>query len=87
MTKKTGLALLSLLIVITGLGAGAAHAYTPQSGARFNDPSGGRAAENVSMVHIRRSIESAKRGSIIRIATYSHSRKDITNALINACNV
>ena len=85
MIKKTGLALLSLLIVITGLGAGAAHAYTPQSGARFNDPSGGRAAENVSMVHIRRSIESAKKGSIIRIATYSHSRKDITNALINAC--
>jgi hypothetical protein len=84
-SKKTGLALLSLLIIFTGLGAGAAYAYTPNSGARFNDPAGSRAAENTSMIHIRRSIESAKKGSIIRIATYSHSRKDITNALINAC--
>ena len=76
---------LSLLIAITSLGAGAAYAYTPPGGARFNDPSGGRAAENTSMVHIRKSIQSAKRGSIIRIATYSHSRADITNALIDAC--
>ena len=85
MSKKTGLALLSLLIIFTGLGAGAAYAYTPQSGARFNDPAGSRTVENTSMIHIRKSIDSAKKGSIIRIATYSHSRKDITNALIRAC--
>ena len=85
MFKKTSMLVLSLLIAITTLGAGAAYAYTPPGGARFNDPSGGRAAENTSMVHIRKSIQSAKRGSIIRIATYSHSRADITNALIDAC--
>ena len=86
MTKKTSMLVLSLLIVLTTtMTAGAAYAYTPETGASFNDPSGGREAENRSMVKIRRSIESAKPGSIIRIATYSHSRKDITNALIDAC--
>jgi len=84
-TKKTGMLVLSLLIVFTGLGAGAAHAYTPGTGGRFNDPAGDREAINRSMVHIRKSIESAERGSVIRIATYSHSRADITNALIDAC--
>jgi phosphatidylserine/phosphatidylglycerophosphate/cardiolipin synthase-like enzyme len=77
--------LLSVLVVLGSLGVGAAHAYTPGTGARFNDPSGSREAVNRSMIHIRRSIESAKRGSIIRIATYSHNRADITNALIDAC--
>jgi len=84
-TKKTSMLLLSLLIVFTGLGTGAAYAYTPATGARFNDPYGNRAAVNNSMVHIRKSIQSAKQGSVIRIATYSHSRADITNALIEAC--
>ena len=85
MTRKTFSLLLSLLVVISGLGAGAAYAYTPESGARFNDPSGSREAVNRSMVHIRKSIESAKKGSIIRIATYTHNRADITDALIDAC--
>ncbi|MGA9746082.1 MAG: phospholipase D-like domain-containing protein [Nocardioides sp.] len=85
MLKKTTLLLLSLILVLGGLGAGAAAAYTPANGARFNDPGGDREAVNRSMVHIRRSIQSAKKGSIIRIATYSHSRRDITEALIDAC--
>lgn len=84
-TKKTFSLLLGLLVVISGLGAGAAYAYTPESGARFNDPGGSREAVNRSMAHIRKSIESAKKGSIIRIATYTHNRADITDALIDAC--
>ncbi len=71
--------------MLTGLSAGPAHAYTPETGARFNDPSGDREAVNRSIIHIRRSIMSAKKGSIIRIATYTHNRADITNALIDAC--
>lgn len=85
MTKKSILVLLSMVLATTTLGVGVAFAYTPGTGARFNDPYGDRAAENVSMVHIRKSIQSAKKGSIIRIATYSHSRADITNALVDAC--
>jgi len=84
-SKKTGMLALSLLMVMSALGAGAAYAYTPQSGGRFNDPSGDREAVNRSMIHIRRTIESAERGSIIRIATYTHNRADITNALLDAC--
>jgi PLD-like domain len=84
-TKKTGVLLLSVLIVLTGLGAGAANAYTPGTGARFNDPSGSREAVNRSMIHIRNTIQSAKRGSVIRIATYTHNRADLTNALLDAC--
>lgn len=77
--------LLGAVVMLTGLSAGAADAYTPETGARFNDPSGSREAVNRSIIHIRRSIMSAKRGSIIRIATYTHNRADITNALIEAC--
>ncbi len=85
MTRKSIALLLSALVILTGLGAGAAYAYTPENGARFNDPSGTREAVNRSMIHIRKSIESAKKGSIIRMATYTHNRADITNALIDAC--
>lgn len=85
MTKKTVSLLLGVLLMLSGLGAGAAQAYTPDTGSRFNDPSGTRETVNRSMVHLRRTIESAKKGSIIRIATYTHNRADITNALIDAC--
>ncbi|MGI8901601.1 MAG: phospholipase D-like domain-containing protein [Nocardioides sp.] len=85
MTRRTISLLLSALVMLTGLSASPAHAYTPETGARFNDPSGDREAVNRSIIHIRRSIMSAKKGSIIRIATYTHNRADITNALIDAC--
>ncbi|MGZ5417047.1 MAG: phospholipase D-like domain-containing protein [Nocardioides sp.] len=85
MTRKTIALLLGVLVVLSGVSAGAAYAYTPETSARFNDPSGSREASNRSMIHIRESIESAKKGSIIRIATYTHNRADITNALIDAC--
>ena len=85
MTKKSIIVLLSMLLATLTLGAGVAYAYTPGTGARFNNPYGDRAAVNTSMIHIRKSIQSAKKDSIIRIATYSHSRADITDALINAC--
>ncbi|MBA2464137.1 MAG: hypothetical protein H0V42_04060 [Nocardioidaceae bacterium] len=85
MIRRTISLLLSVLVMLTGLSAGPAHAYTPETGARFNDPSGDREAVNRSIIHIRRSIMSAKKGSIIRIATYTHNRADITNALIDAC--
>lgn len=76
--------LVGMLTATLGL-AGAAHAYTPETGARFNDPSGSRAAVNTSMIHIRKAIASARRGSVIRIATYTHNRADITDALLDAC--
>ena len=85
MTKKYISLLLTVLIAVTGLGAGAAYAYTPETGTSFNDPSGSREAVNRSMVHIRKTIQSAKKGSIIRFATYTHNRADITNALLDAC--
>ena len=85
MTRKTIALLLGVLIVVSGVGAGAAFAYTPENGTRFNDPSGDREAVNRSMIHIRKTIESAKKGSTIRMATYTHNRADITNALIDAC--
>jgi phosphatidylserine/phosphatidylglycerophosphate/cardiolipin synthase-like enzyme len=84
-TRKTIALLLGVLITVGGLGTGAAFAYTPENGTRFNDPSGDREAVNRSMIHIRKTIESAKKGSIIRMATYTHNRADITNALIDAC--
>ena len=41
--------------------AGAAQAYTPETEARFNDPSGTRAEQNTSIIHIRKTIRSAHR--------------------------
>ena len=85
MTRKLLALLLTALLVLSGGLAGAAHAYTPETEVRFNDPSGTRAQQNTSMVHIRKSIRSAHRGSIIRIASYTHNRADITDALLDVC--
>lgn len=74
-----GAVLFSLTIV------GPAHAYTPQPGAAFNDPSGDRAAQSRLAVRVRESIKSVPRHGIIRIATYSFDRADITDALLAAC--
>lgn len=84
-TRKLFAPVLSVLLVLSAGLAGAAHAYTPETEARFNDPSGSRAQQNTSMVHIRKTIRSARRGSIIRIATYTHNRADVTDALLDAC--
>ena len=85
MTRKFLTLLLTALLVLSGGLAGAAQAYTPETEARFNDPSGTRAQENTSMVHIRQTIRSTRKNSIIRIASYTHNRADITDALLDAC--
>jgi hypothetical protein len=84
MTRKFLIPLLAVLLGTASL-AGAAYAYTPVEGARFNDPSGSRAEVNTSMIHIRKTIRSARKNSIIRIATYTHNRADVTDALLDVC--
>jgi phosphatidylserine/phosphatidylglycerophosphate/cardiolipin synthase-like enzyme len=79
------LAVLVAVCVGLTLAAVPAQAYEPRTGARFNDPTGNRAERNFGMAHIRESVNSALPGSIVRIASYSFSRGDIANALINAC--
>lgn len=85
MTRKFFAPLLTALLVLSGGLAGAAQAYTPETEARFNDPSGTRAQQNTSMVHIRQTIRSTHKNSIIRIASYTHNRADVTDALLDAC--
>jgi phosphatidylserine/phosphatidylglycerophosphate/cardiolipin synthase-like enzyme len=73
------------VVMVICSGTVTASAYTPEGGARFNDPSGGKRAQDRSMSHIRRTIDSTPHTAIIRIASYSHDRRDITDALIRAC--
>ncbi|MGA9746083.1 MAG: phospholipase D-like domain-containing protein [Nocardioides sp.] len=76
------LAAAALLVGGTSLGA---QAWEPDEGAMFNIPTGKRAAQDKTMVHVRRAIDHAPRHSLIRIATYSLDRPDITRALLDAC--
>jgi len=80
------ISVVTTVLVALSLAAVPAHAYTPGGGPRFNNPYGGADAKNRSMVHIKRSIDSAPRGSVIRIASYSYDRREFTDALIRACN-
>ncbi len=84
MVKKVVATLLAALL-LSAASISAAHAYTPRTGPRFNDPSGNAAAQNRSMNHVRQSIQSVPKNGVIRIASYSYDRKDITDALITAC--
>lgn len=85
MTRKLLTPLVAVLLLLGAGLAGAAQAYTPETEVRFNDAGGSRAQQNTSIVHIRKAIRSAHAGSIIRIATYTHNRADVTEALLDAC--
>lgn len=59
-------------------------AYAPQTGALFNDPTGGFKEQRRLFIHIRRSISSVPPGGAIRIAVMSFSDKRIADALVAA---
>ncbi len=61
-----------------------AQAYTPPSGAIFNNARGDVAAKDRILTHIVRTIDSTPRNSEIRIAAYSNDRPDVAEALIRA---
>jgi phosphatidylserine/phosphatidylglycerophosphate/cardiolipin synthase-like enzyme len=81
--KKLGTVLTTAALVLTVTASGA-QAYTPDDGATFNNPWGDMAAKERLLNSITRTIESAHKGSTIRIAAYSNDRKDATDALIAA---
>ena len=58
--------------------------YTPRSGVRVNNPMGTTAEKRMILDHLIRSINSAKKYSKIRIATWNLRSRAIVNALINA---
>jgi phosphatidylserine/phosphatidylglycerophosphate/cardiolipin synthase-like enzyme len=74
------------VVVLTGSGAVAAVAYTPDSGALFNNPMGTVRAQHSLAAKLRATIASAPRHSVIRIAVYSFDRRDLGDALVAACN-
>ncbi|MGZ8742602.1 MAG: phospholipase D-like domain-containing protein [Nocardioides sp.] len=83
MLKKLGAALVAGALALT-LSATGARAYTPDDGALFNNPWGRMPAKERLLTKITKSIESAHKGSTVRIAAYSNDRKDVTDALIEA---
>lgn len=84
-TRKLLTPIVAMLLVLGAGLAGAAQAYTPEVEVRFNDPAGTLAQQNTSIIHIRKTIRSARKSSVIRIATYTHNRADVTDALLDAC--
>jgi phosphatidylserine/phosphatidylglycerophosphate/cardiolipin synthase-like enzyme len=81
--KKLGAAVLAGALALT-LTATGAQAYTPDDGATFNNPWGRTPEKERLLTKITRTIESAHKGSTVRIAAYSNDRKDVTDALIKA---
>ena len=76
--------MLTATALVLTLSTAGAQAYTPDDGATFNNPWGDMAAKERLLNKITRTIESAHKGSYIRIAAYSNDRKDATDALIAA---
>ena len=58
--------------------------YTPRPGALFNKPIGTRAEQYRLFTHINRAINSARAGSVIRIAVFSFSDGRTADNLIKA---
>lgn len=83
MLRRAFCTLLAGVVVLVG-GVGAAAAYTPEEGAVFNHPRGGREGQDRIITHLVRTISSTPRHSTIRIAAYSNDRPDVVDALIAA---
>lgn len=91
--RKHCVALLATIVVAlpvatvsgTAPAAVGAASYTPPVGAMFNNPMGSREAQHRLAGHLRRTIASTPRHSIIRIAVYSFDRRDLGDALVAAC--
>lgn len=82
--RKFCCAVLATVVLLAGAPL-TAHAWQPDEGPMFNNPIAKRKAQDRTMVHIRRAINRSPRHSLIRIATYSLDRRDITKALLKAC--
>jgi phosphatidylserine/phosphatidylglycerophosphate/cardiolipin synthase-like enzyme len=83
----------TVLMATTGLlatsvgyyGAGeAGAAFTPRSGPIFNDPESSHAQQYAIVQQIEDNIDTAPKGSVIRVAVYSMDLDDVANALIAA---
>jgi phosphatidylserine/phosphatidylglycerophosphate/cardiolipin synthase-like enzyme len=75
---------LCAVALVLSVCSGTAVAATPQPGALFNNPTGSAAAKARLIDRFISSVNSAHRGSHIRVAAYSNDRKDIADALIAA---
>jgi phosphatidylserine/phosphatidylglycerophosphate/cardiolipin synthase-like enzyme len=58
--------------------------WRPQLGVVFNDPLGGSKRQKAIVTRLVKAINHAKRGSVIRIASYSFDRGDVLSALSRA---
>ena len=87
--RKLCVALLATLVIASTAASTApsvaAGSYTPPTGAMFNNPMGSSEAKHRLAAHLRRTIASTPRHSIIRIAVYSFDRRDLGDALAAAC--
>jgi phosphatidylserine/phosphatidylglycerophosphate/cardiolipin synthase-like enzyme len=77
--------ILATTLLVTG-SASAAMAWEPRPGALFNDPSLGARAGDRLVSHVKAAINHAPRNSVIRLASYSFDRRDVTDALLRACD-
>ncbi len=75
------LALTLFLTLTTGV---AAQAYEPQGGAAFNNPWGGATSKERLIKKFVLAVNNSRKGSTIKVATYSNDRKDIADSLIRA---
>jgi phosphatidylserine/phosphatidylglycerophosphate/cardiolipin synthase-like enzyme len=83
---KRFLAVLLAVLVLTGSGAVAAVAYTPDQGAAFNNPYSNATAKNSLATKLRSTIAATPKHSVIRIAVYSFDRRELGDALVAACD-
>lgn len=87
MNRFLRFALMLTLVVVLSIGTSAqayAFTYSPPAGAKFNDPTGTVTQQYAILDHIRRSIDNAPSGSIIRIATYAIDNGPTVDKLIAA---
>jgi phosphatidylserine/phosphatidylglycerophosphate/cardiolipin synthase-like enzyme len=59
-------------------------AFAPRSGPIFNDPESGHAQQYAIIQQIKDNIDTAPKGSVIRVAVYSMDLNDVADALIAA---
>lgn len=78
------LAIACATVVMLGLTAPIAAAYSPHSGPTFNRPIGTKAEKKSIITHLNRTIASTHRGQTIRIAVYSFNYSSTADALVDA---
>lgn len=74
----------SAVIVLPVTAVNAQAAYAPRPGPMFNNPYGGRYAQNNILVHIRQAIAHAPTGAMVQLAAYSFNRGDIAKTIVHA---